>query len=133
LEFDVISLADSSMLESVPHSRLVDAVNNFIRMDLRPKVVEFFRSAEEKVMTYPNDPYEASCGRYEAFWRTIIADRSTFRDLPDSSSVGRFETIMGQRNESQSEHWKYVYGEPYFLKAFASCYKRVFIISSKGT
>jgi hypothetical protein len=132
LEFDVISLADSSLLESVPHSRLVDAVKNSIHIDLRRDVVEFFRLAEEKVMTYPNDPYEASCGRCEAFWRTIIGDRSRFGDLPDSSSVGRFETIMGRRNESQSEHWEYVYGESYFSKAFASCYKRVFIISSKG-
>jgi hypothetical protein len=132
LEFDTISLTDSSMLESVPHSRLVESVKNFIQMDLRSEVVKFFKSAEEKRMTYPIDPYEVSCGRNEAFWRTLILDRSRFRDLPDSSSAGRFEMIMGRRNESQSEQWKYVYGELYLLNAFASCYKRVFIIYSKG-
>lgn len=102
LEFDVISFADSSLLESVPRKQLVDSMKNFIPMDLRPEVIKFFMFLEEKVKAFPNDPYQALCGQGEALWRSLIADRSETNQLPDSSYVDRFETLMGRRNGSQS-------------------------------
>ncbi len=77
------------------------------------------------------NPYEKTCGRREAFWRTLIADRdvSKGRPLPEWEYAGRFEAWMGRREDKLDDE---EYIQPFRTSAVSCSMHRSFLVTTKG-
>lgn len=132
LIFDEICYADLSFMASCDHGQLAAAIKAVQPKDLTPDMVHAMRSWEARVMAFDKDAYSKTCGRNEAFWRTLIADRTGSLQATPADFATRFETLMGRQNGSLTESEKWVFREPFSSRAFACCFRRAFVITRKG-
>lgn len=98
------------------------------REEMRQACKEWEKTATSR--SAKNDPYETTCGRYAAFWRTIIGDRDlTWRGPPTSEwdFESRFEAWMGRGEKSQDD----LYSRPYSDAAIIRCIYRSFLVTEK--
>jgi hypothetical protein len=89
-----------------------------------------------KNLPVDRDPYEKTCTRYHAFWRTLITDRD-FNLLgppsPDSDLAARFEAWMGrgtQNGKSGDDYEEYI--RPFNRPAVSRCMYRSFFVTERG-
>lgn len=76
----------------------------------------------------PN-PYDTVLGRYEAFWRTLIADRDLlWKGPPGQDFAARFEAWLGNGERADDEEFILPYGNA----AVVRCMYRSFFITEKG-
>ena len=102
----------------------------------RQNVVQACREWEEQVQNLPpeRDLYTSTCGRDEAFWRTLIADRDLFWNGPPSEAqdfAGRFQAWMG-RHHDEKMNTDEDFIRPFNQAAVWRCMRRSFIITKKG-
>jgi hypothetical protein len=89
-----------------------------------------------KNLPVDRDPYEKTCTRYDAFWRTLITDRDLDlfgSPLPDSDLAARFEAWMGrgtQNGEPRDEYEDYI--RPFNRSAVPRCMYRSFLVTERG-
>jgi hypothetical protein len=79
-------------------------------------------------MAVSEDPYGPTCGRYEAFWRTIIADRDYDWKGPPSTErdfAGRYKAWVGNSDDEK-------YTRPFSDAAIVHSMHRSLIITEKG-
>lgn len=76
------------------------------------------------------DPYKETCGREEALWRTIIADRDFHWKGPPLAQdfAGRFDAWLGKGDRADDE----AYVRPFSDAAIMRCMYRAFIVTGKG-
>lgn len=86
---------------------------------------------ENMLANFPNDVYTTSCGRYEAFWRSLIFDRTVDLHLPPTDYGTRFNSWIG-RDASRSGEAKELFELPYANRAVPCCRKRAFAITNSG-
>jgi hypothetical protein len=123
----------------------VDIYDDFdLEEDIRIKrcrrelIVNACKEWEAYVKNFPadKDPYEKTCTRYHAFWRTLITDR----DLnllgpppPDSDLAARFEAWMGrgtQNGKPGDDYDEYI--RPFNGPAVMRCMYRSFLVTERG-
>jgi hypothetical protein len=105
-----------------------------IKLHRREALVNACKEWEKYVQRFPpdRDPYEKTCGRYEAFWRTLIADRDfSWRGPPpvEWDYAGQFEAWMGRR-KPMIHHEAYI--RMFNKAAVPRCMYRSFLITAKG-
>lgn len=79
------------------------------------------------------DPYKRTCGRYEAFWRTLVTDRDF--DYTCSPSLAqdfaaRFEAWMGRGGDKKKGDE--AYSQPFNRAVIPYCMHRSFLVTEKG-
>jgi hypothetical protein len=100
----------------------------------REEMKEACRQWEADVSKLPPDadPYRETCGRREAFWRTLIADRDYYWRGPPPAEwdfSGRFEAWMCGRDDSACRE---AYTRPFSDAAIVRCLYRSFIVTERG-
>jgi hypothetical protein len=100
----------------------------------REEMKEACKTWENNVLNLPpgTDPYRKTCGRYDAFWRTVIADRDyTWKGPPPAEwdFAGRFEAWLGRREDRADDE---PYFRPFSDAAVIHCLNRSFIVTERG-
>lgn len=100
----------------------------------REEMKEACRQWEADVSKLPPDadPYRETCGRREAFRRTLIADRDYYWRGPPPAEwdfSGRFEAWMCGRDDSACRE---AYTQPFSDAAIVRCLYRSFIVTERG-
>lgn len=133
LIFDQVEFTEPSSLTSETHDQLAAAVKAGKYTGSGQNADRTIASLEAHVMAYGKDPYSNTCGRNEAFWRTLIADRTANFQPSTPADFGiRFETFMGRQNASLSTKDKYIISEPWLSRAFVCTFERTLIVTKKG-
>lgn len=107
-----------------------------VKLDRRRAIINACKEWEAHVQHLPpdRDPYKNTCGRYHAFWRTLIADRDLYwkgPSPPNSDLAGRFEAWIGRRGDKKGDEYE-EYIRPFNHPAITRCMYRSFIVTEKG-
>ena len=104
----------------------------------RELMVNACKEWEAYVKNFPvdRDPYEKTCTRYHAFWRTLITDRDINLlgpPPPDSDLAARFEAWMGRGTQNGKPGDDYDdYIRPFNIPAVTRCMYRSFLVTERG-
>lgn len=129
---DVSAAFPAPFVEFYTGSDLAEDVENKRRR--REKMIEACRQWEDFVskLRPDADPYRETCGRREAFWRTLIADRDYHWRGPPPAEwdfSGRFEAWMCRRDDSAGHE---AYTRPFSDAATVHCLHRSFVVTERG-
>jgi hypothetical protein len=129
---DVSAAFRAPFVEFYKGSNLAEDVEN--KRCRREKMIEACRQWEDFVskLSPDADPYRETCGRREAFWRTLIADRDYYWRGPPPAEwdfSGRFEAWMSRRDDSAVQE---TYTRPFSDAAIVHCLYRSFIVTERG-
>ncbi|MCJ1456380.1 hypothetical protein MMC28_006741 [Mycoblastus sanguinarius] len=109
------------------HDLSEDAVTKECR---RLETMSACKSWEDEALKTPRvsrDPYKSTCGRYEAFWRTLIADRDSSWRGPPTADWGRLYEAWKQAKGAEKP-----YTQPFSDATIIRCSGRSFVMTSEG-